>query len=549
MRVYKLFIVLLIVGTSACVHHPGTVSRPKLVVGIVIDQMRWDYLYRYADLYGANGFKRLLGEGFSCENTMVNYVPSYTAPGHSCIYTGSVPSIHGIAGNDWIDNYTGHHSYCVDDNTVHPAVPGGAGPSMSPRNLLVTTVTDELRLATNMSSRVYGVAIKDRGCILPAGHLANGAYWFDDSAGIFYSSSYYPNPSPKWLQTFNARKVPDSLMKFNWDLLYPAGKYSQSLTDGNQYEQPFKGEKAAVFPHKTDSLTGRNVYKAIKAMPAGNALTFDAAMACMEGEKLGRGPATDFMCISLSSTDYAGHQFGPNSMEVEDMYLRLDKEIAAFLKYLDAILGRGNYLLFLTADHGAAHNPQFLQDEDVPAGYFGKELPAELNNLLKAEFGRDNIVRDFVNYQVFLNEQMIDSTHIDREKVKADIVAFLNKKPEVAYAIDMDHMGNTPLPEPIKTMVTNGYYRRRSGCIQVVLSPAWYEAGSSTAGTTHGVWNPYDTHIPLLWYGWHIKNGHTNNRLNMTDISATLAAMLHIQMPNGCIGKPITEITNAAAKD
>jgi arylsulfatase A-like enzyme len=548
MKGLKLFIVLLIVGVSSCIEHPTTVKRPKLVVGLVIDQMRWDYLYRYADLYGNDGFKRLLREGFSCENTMINYIPTYTAPGHACIYTGSVPAIHGIAGNDWYDNTNGSYTYCVADSTVHHVGEGDTtAHSMSPRNLLTTTITDELRLATNMTSRVYGVAIKDRSSILPAGHLANGAYWLDDSTGTFGSSSYYTHPYPGWLKAFNARRVADSLAKQPWILLYPIDKYAQSIADDNIYEKSFKGEKAPAFPHDISGLTGKSRYNALKSFPAGNTLTFGMAKACMEGESLGAGKATDFLCVSLSSTDYTGHQFGPNSVEVEDVYLRLDREIADFLKYLDNKVGKGNYLFFLTADHGAAHNSQYLMDEDVPAGYFRYSgLLAELDTFLTAGFGQDSLILDYTNYQLFLNEQVIAKKRLDREKIKTKISEFLNKRPEITYVIDMEHMSNATIPEPLKTMVVNGHNKRRSGVIQLVLNPAWYDSGSSITGTTHGNWNPYDAHIPLLWYGWGVQKGKTNNQLNMTDISATIASILHVQMPNGCVGKPMTEITNMA---
>ncbi len=546
MRGFKLFIILLIVGLSSCTQQTTGVKRPKLVVGLVVDQMRWDYLYRYSDHYGNDGFKRLLRDGFSCEHTMINYLPTFTAPGHACIYTGSVPSIHGIAGNNWIDNLSGEEVYCVEDSNVH-GVGGGdlKYGAMSPRILLTTTITDELRLATNMKSRVYGVAIKDRSSILPAGHLGNGAYWYDDSTGDFRSSSYYHDASPKWLQAFNQRHLADSLVSKNWTLLYDISTYDQSLTDTNKYEKCFKCENQPVFPHITEALKGRSKYSICKSMPAGNTITMQLAKACMEGAQLAKADNTDFLCISLSSTDYTGHQFGPNSIEIEDMYLRLDQEIADFLKYLDKNIGKGNYLFFLTADHGAAHNPGFLHDEDVPSGILNSSIMTDLNVFLKARFGKDSLAKGirFINYQFTLNEPMLEKARVNKEQVKAAMIDFLNKRPEIAYAVDLEHINNSALPEPLRTMIVNGYNRTRCGVIQVILNPGWYESEGGITGTTHGSWNPYDTHIPLLWYGWHVPKGKTYNQLNMTDISATLAAILHIQMPSGCIGKPILEIT------
>lgn len=514
-------------------------ERPKLVVGIVVDQMRWDYLYRYYERYGNDGFKRLLQEGFSCEQTMINYLPSFTAPGHSCIYTGSVPSIHGIAGNDWIDNLTGRKWYCTEDTTVTPVGGSKAAGMMSPRNLLASTITDELRLATNFQSRVFGFSLKDRGAILPAGHLANGAYWFDDSTGNFVSSSFYSAQLPAWLQEINNRKLANAYLQKGWQLMYPANTYTQSLPDNNIFEGKFSGEIAPVFPHVFKAPFN---YNNLRKIPAGNTFTFDAAKACVEGEKMGTRTSIDFLCISLSATDYIGHQFTPNSMEAEDCYLRLDKDLANFLSYLDQNVGKGNYLVFLTADHGAAHNPEYLKSISMNAGMDNETgVYAQLNTYLKQELKHDSLMMGVENYQVFLNRNKIATSGLGEELVKDKIINWFKSQPQIAYVVDMDNLNKTPLPDAIKTKIINGYNRERSGQILLIQNPGWYH-GYAATGTTHGTWNPYDTHIPLLWYGWHIAKGASNTTVYMEDITATLAALLHIQMPNGCIGKPIEAV-------
>ncbi|MBA3829057.1 MAG: alkaline phosphatase family protein [Taibaiella sp.] len=534
-----LALIAIVITITACKErNEKTLPRPKLVIGLVVDQMRWDYLYRYYDRYGKDGFKRLMNNGYNCQHTMINYLPANTGPGHACIYTGSVPSIHGIAANDWTDRSTGRHWYCVEDTNVRQVNSTDGLPSMSPRNLLVTTVTDELRLATNLKSRVYGIAIKDRGSILPAGHLANAAYWYNDKTGDFTTSTYYPNGNPAWLQAFNKRKVGDSLVKKNWTLLYDAGTYTQSSTDANGYEKPFKGEKAPMFPHVLDTLSDTDRYAVIKSMPAGNTLTFDIARECINGEKLGQTDATDFLCVSLSSTDYAGHQFGPNAIEMEDMYLRLDMEITAFLQYLDNTVGKDNYVMFLSADHGAAHNTSYLYDMDIPGGMLNGGIYDDMNAYLKGKFGTDSLVKAMMNYQVYFADDRIAAAKLDRTAIKSSLIEWLNKRQEITYVVDMDNMGRYAIPEPINTMVINGYNRKRSGSIQIVLDAGWIENSKAT-GTTHGTWQPYDTHIPLLWYGWHIKKGQTDKTTHMEDIAPTIAALLHIQMPNGCIGKVI----------
>lgn len=539
-------VALLATSFAACRHEKDTVNRPRIVVGIVVDQMRWDYLYRYYDQYKSDGFRRLLRNGYSCEQTMISYLPSFTAPGHSCIYTGSVPAIHGIAGNEWIDRSTGAFVYCVDDTALkNQGVPKEE--AMSPANLLTTTITDELKLATNFNARVYGVALKDRSSILPAGHLADAAYWYSEEKGGFVSSKYYHNPSPQWLATFNGKNLPQAMLKDGWYMLHDSDNYRQSTADKTDYEGNLPDEDAPVFPHDGGRAKQDAWKSLIKLVPAGNAYTLAMAKACIEGEKLGyRRGQTDFLAVSLSATDYVGHRFAPNSMEAEDTYMRLDKELSDFIDFLDAHYGAHNYLLFLTADHGGAHNPKFLTDKGVPAGVEQGGLREELNQVLSLAYGVDSLALLIENYQVSLNEPLIAARGVDRESIRQTTMSWLAGKGEVAYIADLENMWRTTIPEPIKTMIVNGYNPARSGTIQYVTQPAWYDNGGRKTGTTHGTWNPYDTHIPLIWYGWHMKRGATNEQVYMTDIAPTLAALLHIQMPNGCVGKPINDLMRIA---
>lgn len=516
------------------------ITRPKLVIGIAVDQMRWDYLYRYYDRYGNNGFKRLMDEGFSCQNAMINYLPAYTGPGHASIFTGSVPSIHGIAGNEWIDNSTGKSWYCTED----PAVQGVGGSQlwgrMSPRNLLSSTITDELRLATNFRSRVYGISLKDRASILPAGRLANGAFWFDDSTGNFMSSTFYMKQLPGWLNTFNARHLADSFLKLNWPLLQPQASYRHSLPDDNPYEGRLRGESAPVFPHKTADFAGKD-YNTLRKVPYGNTVTLELARACIRGERLGQTGSTDFLTVNLASTDYAGHLYAPNALELEDVYLRLDRELGSFLAFLDKTIGRDEYLVFLTADHGGAHNAQFLADSGMNAANVSQvKVSQDLNQYLKTKLGKDSLVYAVDNYQVVLNEVSLKNRKMDVSDVKEEAMNWLRRQQGVAYVVDMEDMDETPVPQPIREMIINGYHRNRSGCIQVILEPGWY-SGYGPTGTTHGTWHPYDTHIPLLFYGWNIRHGASYRTRHMTDIAATVAALLHVQMPNGCIGEVMEE--------
>lgn len=517
------------------------VNRPKLVVGIMIDQMRWDYLYRFQDRFGPDGFRRLLNQGFSCENTFIPYTPTYTAVGHTSVYTGSVPAITGIIGNNWYRRDIKRNWYCTDDSTVAAVGSTSSAGKMSPRNMWTTTMTDELRLATNFKSKTIGVALKDRGAILPAGHSANAAYWFDNATGGWISSTYYMTELPAWVQQLNAKKLADQYMAKDWNTLYPIETYTQSTGDVKAYEGKIRGEDNS-FPHTTSQIAEKDKYEAFRTTPGGNTLTFDMARAAIEGEQLGQRGATDFLAVSFSSTDYIGHAFGPNSIEVEDCYLRYDRELAAFLKYLDTKIGAGQYLLFLTADHAVAHVPGFMKENKLPGGTFDDEdVRKWINTNAEKKFGVKSAIEKVINYQLFVDFPALAAANVDETVFKKWAVNELRTHPAIMSAFDLHELPGTPLPARIKEMVSNGYNHKLSGDIQFIFMPQWFDGGPT--GTTHGAWNPYDSHIPLLWYGWKIKQGKTNRETHMTDIAATVSALLHIQMPNGCVGEVIEEIT------
>jgi len=539
------FSLAILVALASCrSHHTEKTHRPRLVVGIVVDQMRWDYLYRYANRFREGGFKRLMNHGFSCDNTMINYLPAFTAVGHTCIFTGSVPAFSGIAGNDWVEQATGQRMYCTDDSAVLAVgaeSPDAKDGKMSPRNLLVSTVTDELMMADNFRSKVVCVSLKDRAAILPAGHSGTAAFWLEDSTGHFITSNYYMTKLPAWADSFNAKNPVREYMHSKWSTLYPKSTYLQSDQDDQVYEGKFKGDSTTAFPHNLDSS-----YKVAKSSfrytPGGNTLTLDFAKSAVDGYHLGQGQFTDFLTINCASTDYVGHMFGINSIEIEDTYLRLDQDLASFFDYLDEKIGKDQYTVFLTADHGAAHAIGYSQNHDIPADYWSP-LPIldSLNRILQQGFQTPNLVDTISNYQLTFNMRTIRQKKLDFNQVKKTCLDWLRQQPGITYAIDMANVGETAVAEPVRSMVMNGYNSKRSGAIQLILNAGWFEAHGKT-GTSHGTWNPYDTHIPLLFMGWGIKKGHTSQQVYMTDIAPTVAALLHIQMPNGCVGKPIPEV-------
>lgn len=536
------FVLLAVLSTGLFAQKSKTnqVDRPKLVVGLVVDQMRWDYLYRYYEKYGNDGFKRLLNQGYSLNNVHINYLPTYTAIGHTTIYTGSVPAIHGIAGNDWFDKTTGKNVYCTEDDSVKPVGTASAKVgSHSPKNLWSTTITDELLLATNFKAKVVGVSLKDRASILPAGHNPTGAYWFDDTTGNFVTSSYYMNELPKWMNDFNNEKWGDKLVKNGWNTLLPIAEYTESSPDNSPWEGLLGTAKTPTFPYNNLATDYQTKKGDIRSTPFGNTLTLKLAEASIKGEQLGADVITDFLAINLASTDYAGHKFGPNSIEVQDVYLRLDRDLAEFFNYLDQSVGKDQYTVFLSADHGGAHSKGFMDEKKMPTGFYGEDNK-EFNQMLKTQFNVDKLITKITNNQVYLDDKLMVDNKLDADQVKQYLIDILNKDKSVLFAVDMKKAGSASIPEPIKTRIVNGYNWQRTGDIQIIYHDSWLPTYSKL-GTTHGSWNSYDSHIPLIFMGWGIKPGESNKEYNMTDIAPTLAALLRVQFPSGTIGNPIVE--------
>lgn len=514
-------------------------QKPKLVVGIVVDQMRYDYIYRYWNKFGTDGFKRLLNEGFFCKNTNYNYVPTYTAPGHASIYTGTTPAVHGIISNTWYNKITGKEQYCVWDNNVTGVGTTAPEGKQSPVNMLTTTITDELRISSNMKSKVIGIALKDRSAILPAGHTANAAYWYDGSVGSFITSSYYMKELPNWVQEFNKKESAKKYLSQVWNTILPIDQYTESLPDDNKYEFIAKGETKPVFPHNLPELMQANGgLNMIRSTPFGNSFTKDFAIETIKNENLGKTDATDFLAISFSSPDYIGHAYGPNSVEQEDDFLRLDKDLAELLKFLDTQVGKNNVLVFLTADHAAPEVPSYLKDLKVPAGYVNEgETKALLKKYLNEVYG-DTLVLSFSNQQVFLNRKVIEDKKLVLQQVQDNAAAFLRNMANVSEVITATALNNAQFTEGSRHLMQMGFNAKRSGDVLVNYLPAYIDY--SPTGTTHGSPYSYDTHVPLIFYGWNIKQGSSSEQVNITDIAATLAMMLNIQFPNGCTGKPIS---------
>jgi predicted AlkP superfamily pyrophosphatase or phosphodiesterase len=520
-------------------------SQPRLVVGIVVDQMRYDYLYRYWDKYGDGGIKRLLREGFSCENAHYNYFPTYTGPGHAAVYSGTTPAVNGIIGNEWYVRQTRQPMYVVSDTTVQTVGSFTAAGQMSPRNMLTSTITDELRLFNNMQSRVIGVCLKDRGSILPAGHTANAAYWYDGATGNWITSTFYMNELPAWVQEFNARKLPEKYLSEAWTTLLPQEQYAESLPDDQPFEQPFRGQTNSAFPHNLPELKKPNGgNELLSRTPFGNTYTLEFALEALRQENLGKGDYPDFLALSFSSTDYVGHQFGPFSIEVQDTYLRLDQDLERLLNFLDEHVGKDNVLVFLTADHGAANVPAHMQQVRIPAGVFStKPVMDSLQSHLSQLYGPGQWVENYVNQQVYLDRTLIRSKKINLVEIQQRTAEFLMQFRGVASTITATDLPKLSSNDVAVRRIQKGYHPQRSGDVIIVLEPAWFDAPyAARGGTTHGSHYPYDSHIPLLWYGWKIRPGSTNAPVTIADIAPTVAALLRIMEPNGTTGEPIEAV-------
>jgi len=532
----KFFLLLSLIGVVGV----QAQQRPKLVVGIVVDQMKMEYLYRFSDDFSPNGFKRLMQNGFVFHNANFNYMPTYTAPGHASIYTGATPSVNGIVGNDWFSRKLGKSTYCTDDADVKTIGDGTAKEgAMSPKNLLSTTITDELRLGTNFKGKVIGMSIKDRGAILPAGHFANWAFWYSGT-GAFISSTFYGSALPNWVTEFNNEKNYMPYINAGWSLLKPASDYNESLPDDNPYEGKLFNCDKPVFPYNLKEMYDKHGAEVMRSTPFGNNLLADFAKKAIEKEELGKDNITDFLAVSFSSTDYVGHILGPRSMELQDTYLRLDLTIADFLNYLDKTVGKDNYLLFLTADHACAENANHLKDhkynvKNIP----GKDISKSLKDFSTATYG-ENLVTDYSNFNVYFNKDIIKSKGLELSKVKQTFKDFLMTQEQVKRVYSEEEILGSTGNDYFLNFINKGYDVTQNGDLVVLDKPGYIEYGAT--GTSHGTPYAYDTHAPLLFYGWKIKPGQSFDKKEITQIAPTLALKLQLEMPNGTEGKVLTEV-------
>jgi hypothetical protein len=520
-------------------------KQPKIIVGIVVDQMCYDYIYRYQQHFSSGGFNRFLYKGLNCRNTLYIYVPTYSGPGHASIYTGTTPSNHGIVGNDWYQRQTKAVVNCVSDKAVQTVGSTSAEGQASPRNLRTYTITDQLKLASP-ESKVISISIKDRSSILPGGHLSDGSYWYDYASGKFITSTFFKNELPKWLQQFNQTKNADKYLR-TWDLLYPKNNYKS--IDESPYEVVLSGKKTATFPYdfKEMSAAANNAHQLFTVSPFANELLTDLAIEAISSEKLGIDDKTDMLCISYSTPDIAGHAFGPYSLEMEDMYARLDRQLEKLLSHLESLYGKDGFVVFLTADHAVVPVPQMLVDRKMPGGYlFLKERMNNLRKNVVQQFGAD-VIEAEENENIYLNQTRLDSLKLDKNEVSEYIAAQIRLWPEVKLAITQTSLlSGTGTLDEWGQMIQKGFDIARSGEVIFMLQPGYLSKSidepKAHTGTSHGSAFNYDTHVPLLWYGANIPSQNVYRPIQIVDIAPTLIHLMNLQRTGAMTGTPILEI-------
>ncbi|MGA1978772.1 MAG: alkaline phosphatase family protein [Bacteroidales bacterium] len=521
-------------------------EKPRLVIGIVVEELRYDQVEKFRNRFAEDGIRRLLNEGTYFQNASYQYILTQSDPGYATIATGAEPYLHGITSDNWYLPLKNELMDCSKDVSVNPV--GGSYESglHSPVNLLVSTFPDELKMATGRKAKVFSVGLKDAPVIFSAGHAANGAYWFDNTSGTWMSSTYYLDSLPAWVKDFNAMKYPASFLSNQWTLSRPLRDYSDCMPDSNKFEAGFNG--ICWFPYDLKRLSAKGKggadvdYSLLRETPFGNTLTTNFAIRLIEKEKLGKGDATDFLSICYSATDYIGHRFGPSSMEMADAIFRLDSDIEHLLKYITDSIGKKNVLIYFTSAHGISEIPGVLQSNRIPAGYFMKNFSLQLlRTYLNAVYGEGDWVKGFLDGQIYLNRTLLEDSKIPLEEMQKKVARFMVQFSGVASAytyssFEAGNFGNGEM-----NRIFNDFNPQRSGDVIVTLNSGWIEKEDDYVAVSNSPYE-YDSHVPLIWYGWSVNRAMVTRKVNLTDIAATLSALCKVPYPNACSGEPMFEL-------
>lgn len=523
-------------------------ERPKLVIGIVIEQFRYDYIDKYRDMFGEGGLLKLINEGTFCRNASYDFFLTQSAPAHATLATGTSPRHHGIVADNWYVPLREEIIYCTSDRNVDPIGGSFERGLHSPARLLPSTFADELKMSTAGEARVFGLGFREHAPILATGHTADAAYWYDDVTGTWMSSSHYMDSLPSWVNDFNNMGLADLYLDKDWDTLLDMAEYKACLPDSNGYEAGLSGQ--SVFPYDLEKMSTSSVlgvfnrkrdYSLLEKVPASDTYTTDFALRLIEEEKLGDDEVTDFLSITFSATDRIGHSYGPGSVEMADAILRLDRNIEHLLSYINDKLGKKNVLVYLTSAHGIAEIPDVLKDKKMPAGYFRhNQAISLLRSYLNVLYGQGKWVKGYYEKQLYLNHMLIEDSGLKLHDVQLKASAFLTQFKGVSSAVSGSVLANNEFTRGHFARMRNSFEPTRSGDIIINLNPAWVENGSWI--TNHNSVYEYDSHVPLIWYGWKINRSSITRKVNMNELAATLSALCRMPFPNACSGEPMTEL-------
>lgn len=515
-------------------------EKPKLIVTIVVEQMRYDFIDRFYNQFEHEGFKKLILEGSLYKNAHLNYMFTQSSPGYASIYTGATPSIHGIVADQWYKSLSEARVESTKDKHYITIGSKSKYGQHSPKQMITTTISDELKLV-NAHSKVISIGLEPESAVISGGHLADASYWLDDQTGQWISSKYYMDSLPTWVNQFNQKGLNRSYLEREWNTLKDITRYTKSRTDDVDYEAGF-GPKLHSFPYNISKLSNIKHkypdYSVLKSIPFGNNYTKDFAIESIVNEGLGKDAHTDFLMLNFTSPKNISNRFGPLSVEVEDTYLRLDQEIEHLLKFLDEEIGKHNVLVILTSNHGVAYSPKYLEERKIPAGNFKSTYSiALLKSYLNASYGKGDWVKLYYNQQIYLNRLLIEDSKLDLEDFQQKVVDFMIQFDGIANAVTSTTLMRSEFNKGMYEKMQNSFNQRRSGDVMLNLKPGWLEDISLTSSSNSPY--VYDTHIPLIWYGWRIKRQEISEKVEITDIAPTISFLLNISKPNGSTGNAL----------
>ncbi len=521
-------------------------EKPGLIVGIIVEQLRYDQIERFSNRFGEKGIRRLLKEGTFYQNASYQYMLTQSAPAHATISTGTEPARHGITSDSWYLPLRNELTYCTQDPGIDPVGGGYESGLHSPVHLQTSTFTDELKMATWKKAKVFGIGLKENSAILSAGHAADAAYWYDNSTGNWISSTWYIDSLPSWVNDFNAMRYPAAYLDRTWDLTGPPEYYYDCVPDSSIFEKGFGGKN--YFPYDLKKIINKGQtglihdMSLIRETPFGNTYTTDFAKKLIEKEKLGQDDVTDFLAVCYTSTDYIGHRFGPSSFEMADAILRLDRDIGDLMTYLVDSVGKRNILVYFTSSHGISEIPGILESNRIPSGYFKQEQALYLlRSYLKVLYGEGDWVKGYTERQVFLNRTLIEDSKISLEDIRKKVAYFIVQVSGVSSAYPFSDFGVNDPGDGILKRIINSYNPRRSGDVIITFNPGWVESSIDNV-TNHNSPYEYDSHVPLIWYGWSVDRASVTRKVNLTDIAPTLSTLIRVPYPNACTGEPLFEL-------